>query len=188
MRTVENVILVAFVAAVIFTDWRWRRIPNAFTYPVMAAGLVLGTLEAVPGELFVRGLFDHVAGLAVGLLVAYPFYAAGGLKAGDGKYLMAVGALRGLGLLLYGAVYGALSGGRGRDHGRAYEDVDPVRRGARPRNAPRARTRDLRTAAGGGGVIVEITTPVWRADDLPVYCLMGRDERTTRVNKGALGE
>ena len=35
----------------------------------------------------------------------------GGLKAGDGKYLMAVGAMRGLGLLLYGAVYGALLGG-----------------------------------------------------------------------------
>ena len=35
----------------------------------------------------------------------------GGLKAGDGKYLMAVGSLRGLGLLLYGAVYGALIGG-----------------------------------------------------------------------------
>ena len=104
-------ILVAFVAAVVFTDWRWRRIPNAFTYPVMAVGLVLGAFEAFPGELFVRGLFDHVAGLAVGLLVAYPFYAAGGLKAGDGKYLMAVGALRGLGLLLYGAVYGALIGG-----------------------------------------------------------------------------
>jgi Flp pilus assembly protein protease CpaA len=35
----------------------------------------------------------------------------GGLKAGDGKYLMAVGAMRGLGLLLAGAVYGALLGG-----------------------------------------------------------------------------
>jgi prepilin peptidase CpaA len=111
VRAVENVILVVFVAAVIFTDWRWRRIPNVFTYPVMALGLVLGALEAVPGELFVRGLFDHVAGLVVGFLVAYPFYAAGGLKAGDGKYLMAVGAMRGMGLLLYGAVYGALIGG-----------------------------------------------------------------------------
>ncbi|HEV8470130.1 MAG TPA: prepilin peptidase [Candidatus Limnocylindria bacterium] len=111
MRAVENVILVAFVAAVVYTDWRWRRIPNAFTYPVMAAGLLLGAVEAVPGEPFVRGLADHVAGLLVGLLVAYPFYAAGGLKAGDGKYLMAVGAMRGLGLLLYGAVYGALIGG-----------------------------------------------------------------------------
>jgi len=27
---VENAILVAFVLAVIYTDWRYRRIPNAF--------------------------------------------------------------------------------------------------------------------------------------------------------------
>jgi prepilin peptidase CpaA len=59
----------------------------------------------------VNGLVDHVAGLVVGFLVAYPFYTMGGLKAGDGKYLMAVGAMRGLGLLLTGAVYGALLGG-----------------------------------------------------------------------------
>ena len=77
----------------------------------MAAGLVLGALEGVPGEAFANGLLDHIAGLVIGFLVAYPFYAMGGLKAGDGKYLMAVGALRGLGLLLGGAVYGALLGG-----------------------------------------------------------------------------
>src|SRR2546426_10142402 len=77
----------------------------------MAAGLVLGALEAVPGEVFAKGLLDHVAGLVVGFLIAYPFYAMGGLKAGDGKYLMAVGAIRGLGLLLGGAIYGALLGG-----------------------------------------------------------------------------
>ena len=111
MRAVEDAILVAFVVAVVYTDWRYRRIPNAFTYPVMVAGLVLGAFEAVPGEVFVKGLIDHVAGLVVGFLVAYPFYAMGGLKAGDGKYLMAVGALRGLALLLGGAIYGALLGG-----------------------------------------------------------------------------
>jgi prepilin peptidase CpaA len=111
VRTVEDAVLVAFVAAVVFTDWRWRRIPNKFTYPVMALGLVLGGFEGLPGDLFGGGLVDHVAGLAVGFLVVYPFYAAGGLKAGDGKYLMAVGALRGLGFLLYAAVYGALIGG-----------------------------------------------------------------------------
>src|SRR3989442_7390220 len=77
----------------------------------MVAGLVLGAFEAVPGDYSVSAMADHVAGLIVGFLVAYPFYAAGGLKAGDGKYLMAVGAMRGLGLLLYGAVYGALIGG-----------------------------------------------------------------------------
>ena len=111
MRAVEDVILVAFVVAVVYMDWRYHRIPNAFTYPVMAAGLVLGALEAVPGEPFAKGLLDHVGGLVVGFLIAYPFYAMGGLKAGDGKYLMAVGAMRGLGLLLTGAMYGALLGG-----------------------------------------------------------------------------
>jgi prepilin peptidase CpaA len=111
VRAVEDAILVAFVVAVVYTDWRYHRIPNAFTYPVMAAGLVLGALEGVPGDLFVNGLFDHAAGLVVGFLIAYPFYAMGGLKAGDGKYLMAVGAMRGLGLLLTGSVYGALLGG-----------------------------------------------------------------------------
>src|SRR5438045_9647993 len=77
----------------------------------MAAGLVLGALEGVPGEIMANGLIDHVAGLVVGFLVAYPFYAMGGLKACDGKYLMAVGAVRGLGLLLAGAVDGAQLGG-----------------------------------------------------------------------------
>src|SRR5438309_8721435 len=77
----------------------------------MLVGLLLGAFEAVPGEVFANGLLDHVAGLVVGFLIAYPFYAMGGLKAGDGKYLMAVGALRGLGLLLGGAVYRALLGG-----------------------------------------------------------------------------
>jgi prepilin peptidase CpaA len=77
----------------------------------MLVGLVLGALEGVPGDLFGKGLFDHLAGLVVGFLIAYPFYAMGGLKAGDGKYLMAVGAMRGLNLLLAGAIYGALIGG-----------------------------------------------------------------------------
>jgi prepilin peptidase CpaA len=111
VRAVEDIVLVAFVVAVVYTDWRYRRIPNAITYPAMLAGLVLGAFEGVPGELFAKGLFDHVAGLVVGFLIAYPFYAMGGLKAGDGKYLMAVGAMRGLSLLLAGAVYGALLGG-----------------------------------------------------------------------------
>jgi prepilin peptidase CpaA len=111
VRPVENAILVAFVIAVIYTDWRYRRIPNAFTYPMMLAGLVLGALETFPGDIFGKGFFDHAAGLVIGFLVAYPFYAMGGLKAGDGKYLMAVGAMRGVGLLLTGALYGALLGG-----------------------------------------------------------------------------
>lgn len=112
----QDLVLVAFVVTIIVTDWRWRRIPNAITYPTMVAGLVLGVVESTgragfPGGVFSGGILDHVAGLAIGFLVAYPFYAGGGLKAGDGKFLMAVGALKGTTFLLVAAVYGALIGG-----------------------------------------------------------------------------
>ncbi|MGH2498643.1 MAG: A24 family peptidase [Candidatus Limnocylindria bacterium] len=111
MRLTQNLLLVAFVLSVIYTDWRWQRIFNAITYPAMLAGLALGALEGIPGELFRGGLLDHLAGLGLGFAVSYPFYAAGGLKAGDAKLLMAVGALRGSAFLLYAAFYGALIGG-----------------------------------------------------------------------------
>ena len=102
---------------VIWTDWRSRRIPNAVTYPAMLVGVLFGLVESFvgpagfPGSPLAGGLLDHVAGVVVGFLVSYPFYAAGGLKAGDGKLLMAVGALKGTGFLLQAAIWGALTGG-----------------------------------------------------------------------------
>jgi prepilin peptidase CpaA len=120
LLAIQDLVLVVFVVTVIVTDWRWRRIPNAVTYPTMLVGLVLGAVESAgpagfPGSVFTAGphggLLDHVVALAAGFLVAYPFYAAGGLKAGDGKFLMAVGALLGTLFLLQAAVWGALVGG-----------------------------------------------------------------------------
>jgi len=99
------------VAVVIVTDWRWQRIPNQVTYPTMLAGLALGLLEGIPGAPFVGGALDHAAGLGLAFLVCYPFYAAGGLKAGDAKMLMAIGAVRGSVFLVSTALYGALAGG-----------------------------------------------------------------------------
>ncbi len=110
-RIIENAVLVAFVLVVVATDWRWRRIPNAVTYPAMLAGLALGAWEGLPGTLFGEGLLDHAAGLALAMAVTYPVYAARGLKAGDVKLLMAVGALRGTTFLLYAGLFGALAGG-----------------------------------------------------------------------------
>ncbi|HUQ40914.1 MAG TPA: prepilin peptidase [Candidatus Limnocylindrales bacterium] len=103
--------LVVLFLITMYTDARWLRIPNALTYPTMLIGLVLGALEAFPGSLFGNGLIDHLAGLVLAFAFAYPFYAAGGLKAGDAKLLMAIGAVRGTGFLLVSTVYGALLGG-----------------------------------------------------------------------------
>ena len=119
LLAIEDLVLAVFVVTIIVTDWRWRRIPNVVTYPTMLVGLVLGAVESAgpagfPGGVFAPvhgGILDHVVGLAVGFLVAYPFYAGGGLKAGDGKFLMAVGALLGTLFLLQAAVWGALVGG-----------------------------------------------------------------------------
>jgi prepilin peptidase CpaA len=99
------------VTVAIVTDWRWQRIPNQLTYPTMVVGLVLGLVEGIPGAPFGGGALDHLAGLVAAFLVCYPFYAAGGLKAGDAKMLMAIGAVRGARFLLTAALYGALAGG-----------------------------------------------------------------------------
>ena len=103
--------LVALLLIVIYTDWRWLRIPNVVTYPAMLVGLVLGVVEGFPGSLFVNGFIDHLLALIIAFALSYPFYAAGGLKAGDAKLLMAIGAVRGSSFLLFAAVYGAVIGG-----------------------------------------------------------------------------
>jgi prepilin peptidase CpaA len=104
-------VLVALLLVVMYTDFRWLRIPNAITYPTMLVGLVLGAFEALPGGLFTGGLVDHIAALVLAFALSYPFYAAGGLKAGDAKLLMAIGALRGTSFFFVSALYGALLGG-----------------------------------------------------------------------------
>jgi len=39
LLAIEDLVLVVFVLTIIVTDWRWRRIPNAVTYPTMLVGL-----------------------------------------------------------------------------------------------------------------------------------------------------
>ena len=103
--------LVVFLAVVMYTDARWTRIPNVVTYPTMVLGLIFGVLEGFPGTFFGGGFIDHLAATVLAFAFAYPFYAFGGLKAGDAKLLMAVGAMRGTGILLASALYGALLSG-----------------------------------------------------------------------------
>ena len=103
--------LVVLLLVVIYTDARWLRIPNIVTYPTMFAGLLLGGMEALPGALFVNGFVDHLVAVVLAFALSFPFYQAGGLKAGDAKLLMAIGAVRGTSFLLFATVYGALIGG-----------------------------------------------------------------------------
>jgi prepilin peptidase CpaA len=104
-------VLVVLLITVIVTDYRWTKIPNVVTYPVMLIGLSLSVLEAFPGALFGRGFIDHLAALVLAFALAWPFWTWGGIKAGDAKLLMAVAALRGTSFFLVSTLYGALLGG-----------------------------------------------------------------------------
>jgi prepilin peptidase CpaA len=154
LRLAQNGLLVAFLLTVMVTDWRWQRIPNVVTYPAIAVGLALSALGGI-GQVGATGLLDHVAAVVVAFLFCYPFYAAGGLKAGDVKLLMSVGALRGTGFLLLGAFYGAIIGGL------VAVAVIVVRRLQRPApgEEPRALRKVLKTwfpygvALGAGGLL-----------------------------------
>jgi prepilin peptidase CpaA len=100
--------LAAVVVAVLACVWdlRTRRLPNFLTFPAMAAGLAYHGVVYGPG-----GLLGSLAGLGLGLLLFFPFFALGGLGAGDVKLLGALGAWLGARTVLYVAFYASLAGG-----------------------------------------------------------------------------
>lgn len=82
------------------------------TFPAIALGLVLGALEGVPGTVGTSGLLDHVAGLILAFALTYPLWALRmGLGTGDAKFLMGVGALRGVSFFIPAALLGSIIGG-----------------------------------------------------------------------------
>jgi len=97
--------LAVVLGAAVFTDLRERRIPNLITVPGFLLGLSLGVL--------VEGGFPVMAltGSILGLVVALPFLALGGIGGGDAKLLIAVGAFVGPGGLFSVVLYGAVVGG-----------------------------------------------------------------------------
>ena len=110
-RLIEDAVLLAFIAIVIVTDWRWQRIPNVVTYPTMIVGLALGAVDGLPGSPLGGGFLDHLVATVAPFVLLYPVYAPGWMKAGDVKLLMAVGALRGGSFLFFSFFYGAMLGG-----------------------------------------------------------------------------
>ncbi len=94
----SSVILLIFLAVAVVTDIHRRRIPNVLVALMLGCGIVLNlSFLGVPGALSVLG------GVVMGLLILIPFYALGGLGAGDVKLLVGVGSFLGpWGVLLAG--------------------------------------------------------------------------------------
>lgn len=93
-------------AVACLTDLRGRRIPNAVTFGGAALAILAALLTRGPS-----GLLESVAGWLVGCAVFFPFFALGGLGAGDVKLLAAIGAWLGPAGAFWTAIYGGLAGG-----------------------------------------------------------------------------
>lgn len=96
---------VGLVAATVI-DLRSRRIPNALTAGMAAAGFALAA-AGVGGATLPAAL----AGSVFGLLLMLPGYALGATGAGDVKLMAAVGAILGPALVLLAFICTSITGG-----------------------------------------------------------------------------
>jgi prepilin peptidase CpaA len=97
-------LIVGLVACV--TDVQTRRIPNVLTFGAAAAAVAVHTLAGGVG-----GLGTSVGGWLLGAALFLPFFALGGMGAGDVKLLAALGAWLGPRDILWVAIYASMAGG-----------------------------------------------------------------------------
>ncbi|HLD73429.1 MAG TPA: prepilin peptidase [Bdellovibrionota bacterium] len=101
-----GVILLGTVLFCAATDLVTGKIYNVVTFSIIGFGFLYHSL-------FVNGagvLFPSM-GIVLGCALFFPFFALGGMGAGDVKLLMAIGALKGWTFVLSTALYSLLAGG-----------------------------------------------------------------------------
>jgi len=103
----RSMALVLFLVLMGMEDFLTRRIPNRLVLFGLSAGLIVQITSLGWGA----GLFNWGTGVLLGLALLLPFYAFGGLGAGDVKALSGVGALVGWAGVLSVFIYAALLGG-----------------------------------------------------------------------------
>ena len=103
--TLVLVIVAAATTAAAFIDLRTRRVPNAYTLPLAACGVLLGA--AGWGT---AGVGGALAGWAVGLLLMLPGYLIGATGGGDVKLFAALGAFLGPWLIAVALMHTAIAG------------------------------------------------------------------------------
>ena len=104
--TLIQLAAVVFAGAACVTDLRNGRIPNVLTFGAILLAFIVHA--SMPQG---HGLVHVTSGTLVGLAVFFPFFALGGMGAGDVKLMAAIGAWLGPMLAVFTALYGAIAGG-----------------------------------------------------------------------------
>jgi len=132
-------LLLPFLGAAIFSDLLARRVPNVLVALMFVAGLVV---QLATASTMGSGLLASFGGASVGFLILLPFYALGGMGAGDVKLLAASGSflgphgalIAGVCTLVAGTVLGLLVLGfrvlRASSHARRLVGARPAEREA----------------------------------------------------------
>ena len=104
--TTLNAVFFLFILICSFTDISQRKVYNIVVFPSLLCGLTLNfLLSGLPG------LAHSAAGVIVGFATLFFFFLSGGVGAGDVKFLMAAGGLKGWEFVLTGTIYGAVIAG-----------------------------------------------------------------------------
>ena len=102
----QDLIVVLISAICAYTDYRYRKVYDRLTWPVMLLGLILA---------FVAGSFGGVKSSALGIGVAFGMYVIpceiGAIGGGDAKFMMAIGSLQGYLFLVVASLFGFALGG-----------------------------------------------------------------------------
>ncbi len=85
-------LLFPFLGAAVISDLLTRRVPNVLVGLMLFTGLVF---QLVTASSLGSGLLMGFGGAGVGFLILLPFYALGGMGAGDVKLLAATGSFLG---------------------------------------------------------------------------------------------
>lgn len=111
MDWLKDALVLVISLLAVFTDAKWRKIPNWLTFPAVAIGFALNSLQGWDG------IVRSIGGFVLALLIMLPLFSLDLLKAGDVKLVVAWGTIKGLGqpiwqsFALWAFLYGALFGG-----------------------------------------------------------------------------
>jgi prepilin peptidase CpaA len=104
--TIYQIVAIVLVVLAAGSDLATRRIPNVLTFGAAIAALFVHGYMAGWS-----GVGTSLAGWAVGFAFFFPFFALGGMGAGDVKLLAAVGAWLGPAAAVWVALYSSVAGG-----------------------------------------------------------------------------
>jgi len=104
--TIDQTAAIAIALVATATDLWSRRIPNVLTF---GAAILAVVVHGVTGGW--TGLGMAIAGWLVGAAFFFPFFALGGMGAGDVKLLGALGAWLGASTAIWVALYSSIAGG-----------------------------------------------------------------------------